>query len=407
MPASSKINITALPVDNNVDTQQLPSVQQLQDCDGIVKIVGQLRAPPNVVEIFACAFNEDASKLLYGTGKGAIYLVDTRVNESQQDDDSSRRSSSRSNDRQHAPARSPARGHHAAAERERAAAAAAAAKPLFQRRAAESRMLKKISIDNAPVMCIRCANDSKARETFYAVSSDGCVYKSVAGANASNGDFELFVAQQGDNELQCIDISPEADQFCTAGKNASVYHHDRNGRLVHEYKSTETLASGFDVGVGGAALNSGGLSPNTNLAASTTSGNTTAAQPLTNSTVPAASVKAIDSIARPGGRTVAPAVEMGRGVGHSNRIFALKWNPRSHFVVMSGGWDNCIKIWDIRTREGVVRSIFGPHIRGADALDFCHGQLLTASLTAHDALQLWDYGSGRLIKSIPFCGEQG
>jgi COMPASS component SWD3 len=53
--------------------------------------------------------------------------------------------------------------------------------------------------------------------------------------------------------------------------------------------------------------------------------------------------------------------------GHSNRVFSIKFNPDDENILLSGGWDNTVQIWDIRAGAS-VRSIFGPHICG-DAMD--------------------------------------
>ena len=34
--------------------------------------------------------------------------------------------------------------------------------------------------------------------------------------------------------------------------------------------------------------------------------------------------------------------------GHSNRIFCTKFNPADPNMIVSGGWDNTIQIYDIR-----------------------------------------------------------
>lgn len=86
--------------------------------------------------------------------------------------------------------------------------------------------------------------------------------------------------------------------------------------------------------------------------------------------------------------------------GHSNRIFSLKFHPTDPDIIMSGGWDNTVQIWDMRT-ERSVRSIFGPHICG-DSLDCDGDTILTGSWRPDDILETWDYGSGRKIESIPW-----
>jgi len=60
--------------------------------------------------------------------------------------------------------------------------------------------------------------------------------------------------------------------------------------------------------------------------------------------------------------------EKGELPGHSNRVFAVRFNPIDTNMLVSGGWDNTVQIYDIR-EKGPVHSIYGPHICG-DALDF-------------------------------------
>lgn len=86
--------------------------------------------------------------------------------------------------------------------------------------------------------------------------------------------------------------------------------------------------------------------------------------------------------------------------GHSNRVFSLKFNPSDPNILVSGGWDNTVQVWDIRT-ETSVRHIFGPHICG-DAVDVQGTQVLTGSWRPSEQLQLWDIGTGELIETIPW-----
>lgn len=46
-------------------------------------------------------------------------------------------------------------------------------------------------------------------------------------------------------------------------------------------------------------------------------------------------------------------------IGHSNRIFCVKWNHIDQNMMVSGGWDNTIQIYDVRIR-GPSAYIFGP-----------------------------------------------
>ena len=86
--------------------------------------------------------------------------------------------------------------------------------------------------------------------------------------------------------------------------------------------------------------------------------------------------------------------------GHSNRVFSLKFYPIDPNVILSGGWDNTIQIWDLR-QERAVRSVYGPHICG-DSVDAYEDTILSASWRPKKQLQIWDFNSGKLIEDIPW-----
>jgi len=86
--------------------------------------------------------------------------------------------------------------------------------------------------------------------------------------------------------------------------------------------------------------------------------------------------------------------------GHSNRVFSCKFVPSDENMVISGGWDNTVQIWD--TRQGAaVRSIFGPHLCG-DALDIHSNTIVTGSWRATNQLELWDFRTGEKISDVPW-----
>lgn len=88
--------------------------------------------------------------------------------------------------------------------------------------------------------------------------------------------------------------------------------------------------------------------------------------------------------------------------GHNNRIFACKFVPHNSNLVISGGWDNTVVIWDIRMKVA-VRSIYGPHICG-DALDMVGSEILTGSWRPHNQLEIWDFSKGTKIQDIHWNG---
>lgn len=60
---------------------------------------------------------------------------------------------------------------------------------------------------------------------------------------------------------------------------------------------------------------------------------------------------------------------------HSNKVFCCKFDKEDPNMLVSGGWDYNVKMWDIRS-PNPVRSIPGPLICG-DSIDLSTGFLLT------------------------------
>ncbi|XP_012270863.1 uncharacterized protein LOC105694596 [Orussus abietinus] len=84
---------------------------------------------------------------------------------------------------------------------------------------------------------------------------------------------------------------------------------------------------------------------------------------------------------------------------HRMRIFASKFHQTFPEIVITGGWDDTVRIWDIRVGTGSVRCIKGPHICG-DAIDVRESHILTGSWVVRGSLQIWDMTSGKLIETI-------
>eukprot|EP01017_Pseudomicrothorax_dubius_P006409 TRINITY_DN1181_c0_g2_i6.p1 TRINITY_DN1181_c0_g2~~TRINITY_DN1181_c0_g2_i6.p1 ORF type:complete len:310 (+),score=31.24 TRINITY_DN1181_c0_g2_i6:356-1285(+) len=89
--------------------------------------------------------------------------------------------------------------------------------------------------------------------------------------------------------------------------------------------------------------------------------------------------------------------------GHSNRVFSIKFVNDDPNILLTGGWDNTIRVWDIRESTS-VRAIYGPTISG-DSLDYSQGTILTGSYRNKDQLQLWDFGTGKVIQNIDWGGN--
>lgn len=101
-----------------------------------------------------------------------------------------------------------------------------------------------------------------------------------------------------------------------------------------------------------------------------------------------------------GSNQLLPDKEESQESGHGRRVFALTFHPNDNHIFITGGWDNCLKVWDWRTKKGVQRTISGPHICG-NGVDIKDGKVLTASWVADNSLQIWDCSSGRLEQTIP------
>jgi len=86
--------------------------------------------------------------------------------------------------------------------------------------------------------------------------------------------------------------------------------------------------------------------------------------------------------------------------GHSNHIFSVKCHPGTSNIIFTGGWDNTVQFWDTR-QEKSIRSLSNCFICG-DTLDFDISRdcLLTGSHRSTDALQMWDFGTGKLVETV-------
>lgn len=88
--------------------------------------------------------------------------------------------------------------------------------------------------------------------------------------------------------------------------------------------------------------------------------------------------------------------------GHTNRVFAVKYDPEDSNVVVTGGWDQKCLIWDLRSKTP-VRSIAGPLIC-ADGIDIFEEVILTGSWRDNDQVQMWDLGTGKFISTVKWEG---
>ena len=83
--------------------------------------------------------------------------------------------------------------------------------------------------------------------------------------------------------------------------------------------------------------------------------------------------------------------------GHSNRVYCVKYNIHNPKIIVSGGWDQTMQVWDTRAGQYYfiysqifkaelgqsVASIFGPYVCG-DSIDIdSNGVVLTGSYRPH------------------------
>ncbi|XP_046744254.1 uncharacterized WD repeat-containing protein alr2800-like [Diprion similis] len=99
--------------------------------------------------------------------------------------------------------------------------------------------------------------------------------------------------------------------------------------------------------------------------------------------------------------------------GHTSRVFCACFNPKSAHELISGGWDDTVQFWDTR-QPYATRHISGVHMCG-DGIDISRTgkEILTCAWQRKNSLQLWDYGSGKLMVTIEpdvfssqlYCGK--
>ena len=85
----------------------------------------------------------------------------------------------------------------------------------------------------------------------------------------------------------------------------------------------------------------------------------------------------------------------GQNVGHTSRVFSLRFDPGDPHLLVSAGWDSVIRFWDLRSGE-TTRTISGAHVCG-DSLDIAGNELLVGSFAATQALRVYDVRTAALV----------
>jgi WD40 repeat protein len=85
--------------------------------------------------------------------------------------------------------------------------------------------------------------------------------------------------------------------------------------------------------------------------------------------------------------------------GHSNRFVSAKFIPGDENIIISGGWDNTVQIWEV-----VNNKFLCPHICD-DSLDVFGNEVVTGAWRSDNQLELWNFGSGQRIAGVPWSNH--
>lgn len=197
--------------------------------------------------------------------------------------------------------------------------------------------LRRLSLD-LPIMSLKW--HPLATHRLYAACVDGTVRQVDKQKNELS-----IVASEPDNELTSLDFSADGKNYVTVGKDAHIRIYDSTkDLLVHKYNNQRD--------------------------------DTKLAQIRNNQ-----------------------SEDLTCTTGHYYRAFACKFHPDHKNILLTAGWDNVIKFWDIRQKEAMNEIIVGPHICG-EGIDARGNDILTASWTRLDSLQLWDFRTMSLLKTL-------
>lgn len=260
------------------------------------------------------------------------------------------------------------------------AASGVSVPPEPPRERSQFKLTKRMSINDCPseVFCVKYSPDGK-------LLAAGCGDGAIRVYNADNGKLVYNLNVESMNQLPTTSIrfrpssgrSKTKNVLLAVNADGSVDHwHITSGRRLHTVTEKDNQLFCVDYRADGSAFAAAGKDYK---------------------------VRIYDEATKT--RTAVLSAGFGaRSHGHSNRVFSLKFKPSDPNIVVSGGWDNTVQIWDLRV-ESSVRSFYGPHIAG-DAVDVCGDTILTGSWRPDDALQTWDYGTGKLIETVRWEDEK-
>jgi WD40 repeat protein len=197
--------------------------------------------------------------------------------------------------------------------------------------------LRRLSLD-LPVMSLKW--HPLATHRLYGACVDGTVRQ----VDKQKNELSIVVSEP-DNELTSMDFSADGKYFVTVGKDANVRIYDSSkDLLIHKYNNQRNETKLAQIrGTQGDDLSC--------------------------------------------------------TTGHYSRAFACKFHPDHKNILLTAGWDNVIKFWDIRQKEAMSEEIAGPHVCG-EGIDARGNEILTASWSRLDSLQIWDFRTMGLLKTL-------
>lgn len=91
---------------------------------------------------------------------------------------------------------------------------------------------------------------------------------------------------------------------------------------------------------------------------------------------------------------------VGSKLGHSNRVLSVKFDPEDPNLLITGGNDCSVFLWDLRS-DTFVNRYTGPKV-SPDSIDCRSGQVLLGHQTSQSPLEILDLRSFKPILSIPW-----
>lgn len=87
-------------------------------------------------------------------------------------------------------------------------------------------------------------------------------------------------------------------------------------------------------------------------------------------------------------------LETGHLGSHGNRVFCIKWDPKDENIFYSGGWDNTVFFWDVRTKTS-FNKLFGLYM-GGQSIDVKNGNMLLGNNKDTNQLRIYDIKADKM-----------